>query len=52
MVGEVIECFVSVVKELMENFVDLRVMWIDVIIEKGGIDLICIVDDGCGMCVD
>lgn len=47
--GEVIERPGSVVKELMENSIDAGSTRIDVTIEKGGSDLIRIVDNGCGM---
>lgn len=47
--GEVIERPASVVKELLENAVDSGATRIDAVIEKGGTELIRVVDNGCGM---
>ena len=50
--GEVVENPSSIVKELIENSIDAGASNIDIIINKGGHELIHIIDNGCGMSKD
>lgn len=47
--GEVVERPLSVVKELLENSIDAGADFIEIEIRDGGVGLIRIKDNGCGM---
>src|SRR5262249_55406250 len=47
--GEVVERPASVIKELIENSIDAGARKIDILVRRGGISMMRVIDNGCGM---